>query len=103
MRLLRLSFWLSGSGSSEPVKEGDGIHGLLAFGLEAFDDDEVAVGAFEHERGIAVVLSGRVANDVGDVDGVCVEDDASFAVEFVFWFREGLVGDDLSENFVGSV
>ncbi len=33
------------------VHERDGVHGLFAFGLELFDDDEVAVGAFDHEWG----------------------------------------------------
>jgi len=38
------------------VHERDGVHGLFAFGLELFDDDEVAIGAFDHEwgRGFAV-------------------------------------------------
>lgn len=33
------------------VHERYGVHGLFAFGLELFDDDEVAIGAFDHERG----------------------------------------------------
>lgn len=33
------------------VHERDSTHGLFAFGLELFDDDEVAIDAFDHEWG----------------------------------------------------
>lgn len=86
------------------VHERDGVHGLFTFGLELFDDDEVAVGAFNHERGRGfAVETGSLAEDVGDAEDAGFQDDAGFAEEFVFWFWETLIGDDLAEEFGGGV
>lgn len=86
------------------VHERDGVHGLFAFGLELFDDDEVAVGTFYHERGRGfAVESGGFAEDVGDAEDAGLQDDAGFAEKLVFWLREALVGDDLAKEFGGGV
>ncbi len=72
------------------------IHGFFAFGLEAVDDDEVAVGAFEHERGSGGVDAGSFTKDVSDTKDVGFENDASFVKESVFGFWIALEGDDLT-------
>lgn len=86
------------------VHERNGVHGLFAFGLELFDDDEVAVGTFYHERGRGfAVEAGGFAEDVGDAEDAGFQDDAGFAKEFVFWFREALKSDDLAKELGGGV
>lgn len=86
------------------VHEGDGVHGFFAFGLELFDDDEITVSTFYHERGggFAVEPSG-FAENIGDAQDAGFENDTGFVEESVFWFREALVGDDLAEQFEGAI
>lgn len=91
-------------GFAVAVHEGYGVHGLFAFGLELFDDDEVAVGAFDHEWGGGfAVEAGGFAEDVGDAQNPGSQDDTGFTEELVFWLREALEGDDLAEELGGGV
>ena len=51
------------------VHERNSVHRLFSFGLELFDDDEIAIGALNHEwgRGFAVE-AGSFAEDIGDAE-----------------------------------
>ncbi len=52
------------------VDERAGVHGLFTFRLKLIDDDEVAVLAFEHERGIFGGHAGGFTKNVGDAENV---------------------------------
>ena len=56
------------------VDERAGVHGLFTFGLKLIDDDEVAVLAFEHERGIFGGHAGGFTENVGDAENVGFRD-----------------------------
>lgn len=85
------------------VHEGNSVHRLFTFGLEAVDGDKIAVSAFEHQGRAETRGDGRIANDGVCIDEVCFEDDAGLSVEFIFGLREALVGDDLAEDLGGGV
>ena len=86
------------------IHERDGVHRLFAFGLELVNDDKIAVGAFNHERGRGfAVEAGGFAEDVGDAKDAGFEDDTGFVEKLIFWFGETLVGNDLAEEFGGGV
>lgn len=53
------------------VHESFGGHGFFTLWLELINGDEVAVLAFDHERGSNAIDDGWVTDDGGSIDKVC--------------------------------